>query len=657
MRRQAATSPSGSPSPASSSAASEGADRTAPDRGYLQDFLVTPVLLVVLLSFVAYPILVGAIAGQLDAVTLSVLKGDVSQFMQNFFNYSGLLFSFFASATYSFLYQQQESIYVSLYAEVTEARSLMEQLTLISQNRPSYPAILRSMREYVQELLQGVRSGCPPAVLVAAKPANDPLENILYLTSVGVPSAAYETVRSLRQGATQRKLPPEHFTLLWVLGGLELLAFPLLGAGISTYEPSALVALPGHIIYVQSFVFALLAGGIFGTLQVTQDLMSPTAGLYSLDSVLGELVEGLLDELDRRIASAPSSYEIGTDSSTMKDLPYGKLTLSDASQGNGGLLDEDGFPATPSQFESVEPRSEEFASLRRAVFCLSVGVAAALLFPVVVGVLKSALSAPALLAIREDNNAQWLQNFFTGIGFIFSLFVAQTFGFLYGQQEQIYFALYAEVSEAKALLEQLTLVCRTRPSYGEMLQDLQVYVRQDLQRIDLSPARLLAGGASGPDPLENVLYATSVGVPSYVYETVRGLRQARGARLGATQQKLPDAHFAILEVLGVLELCVFPILAAGCAGLEPEGAALLPGHVLFFHAVLFGAMTSAVSLTLAVLWDLRSPVGETYNLRAILKEMVSGLEQELDLRIRAAGVPHEEEEVGGRRGLAELKAA
>ncbi|CAJ1456693.1 unnamed protein product, partial [Effrenium voratum] len=106
--------------------------------------------------------------------------------------------------------------------------------------------------------------------------------------------------RGVRLGATQRKLPLEHFVLLNVLGALELLVFPLLGAGISGYEADA--ASPGHVLWVQSLVFALLAGGVVLALQVVQDLRSPTCGLYSLDETLEEMVEGLRAETHRRVA-------------------------------------------------------------------------------------------------------------------------------------------------------------------------------------------------------------------------------------------------------------------------------------------------------------------------------------------------------------------
>ena len=49
------------------------------------------------------------------------------------------------------------------------------------------------------------------------------------------------------------------------------------------------------------------------------------------------------------------------------------------------------------------------------------------------------------------------------------------------------------------------------------------------------------------DPLEAIMWMTSVGTPSVIYDTVKWLRQARGARLGAMQRKLPLATPASLE--------------------------------------------------------------------------------------------------------------
>ena len=47
---------------------------------------------------------------------------------------------------------------------------------------------------------------------------------------------------------------------------------------------------------------------------------------------------------------------------------------------------------------------------------------------------------------------------------------------------------------------------------------------------------------------------TSVGVPSGLYATVRDLRRARGARLGALQRKFPVLGILLLYFLAALEL-------------------------------------------------------------------------------------------------------
>ena len=125
------------------------------------------------------------------------------------------------------------------------------------------------------------------------------------------------------------------------------------------------------------------------------------------------------------------------------------------------------------------------------------------------------------------------------------------------------------------------------------------YVDDDLTRLSAEPVTALLGGSSTnyADPLEQVMWLTSVGSPGDVYETVRSLREARGQRLGALQRKLPAAHFGLLAVLGVLVLAIFPLLAAA------TGAAVAPEDgLLRVQAVLFGLMTFAIAVTLAVLY-------------------------------------------------------
>lgn len=167
------------------------------------------------------------------------------------------------------MYQQQEMVYYALFNEVTEAKSLLEQVALVCQGRSMYKQVLQAISQYVRYDLKALTSD--PAVLLSSRPVDDPLESIMYLTSVGVPSTVYETVRSLRQarasrlGALQRKLPGAHIVLLWVLAAIELVSFPLLGAGtqvIGGYK----------ILTVEGCLFGVMTGGIIMTLKVRNAL-------------------------------------------------------------------------------------------------------------------------------------------------------------------------------------------------------------------------------------------------------------------------------------------------------------------------------------------------------------------------------------------------
>jgi hypothetical protein len=148
-----------------------------------------------------------------------------------------------------------------------------------------------------------------PAILLSALPSEDPLEDILYLTSVGEPSVVYQTVRSLRQarayrlGALQRKLPDIHMTLLWVLAGIVLFTFPLLGAGVQTIGGS-------EILEVQSYYLGFIVFGMSLVMGVIYELQRPgEAGAYNARTVLAVMVGGLEEELKQRLAgqSFPSS--------------------------------------------------------------------------------------------------------------------------------------------------------------------------------------------------------------------------------------------------------------------------------------------------------------------------------------------------------------
>lgn len=160
--------------------------------------------------------------------------------------------------------------------------------------------------------------------------------------------------------------------------------------------------------------------------------------------------------------------------------------------------------------------------------------------------------------------------------------------------------------------------------YTRCLDSISKYVKDDLKQLQADPAVLLSARPAD-DPLESLMYMTSVGVPGTVYETVRSLRQARAARLGALQRKLPAAHMWLLWILAAIELVSFPLLGAGTQ--------IIGGYkILTVEGLLFGVMTSGIVMTLKVVGELWRPAGGAYNVDAVLSVMVSGLEEELQAR-------------------------
>ena len=289
--------------------------------------------------------------------------------------------------------------------------------------------------------------------------------------------------------------------------------------------------------------------------------------------------------------------------------------------------------------------SEVEASTRTAVGALGPALGAAVVFGCAFGPCASALRGlvdAEGLGVLANDEGQYFQNYVNAINVMFSLLLANTFTWLYGQQEQLFVALFGEVSVAKALLEQIAYVSRGRPEYGEeLLGHVRRYVKEDLTDLSAEPvAKLLGargaarGGAAAAetaDPLESVMWLTSVGTPGDVYDTVKALREARGQRLGALQRKLPLAHFALLGTLALLVLVIFPLLGAA------TGAAVAPGDgLLQVQAVLFGLMTFAIVLTLDVLYAFWLPAGSAYNVDNVLAVMIDGLEAEVEDRLAAA---------------------
>ena len=151
-----------------------------------------------------------------------------------------------------------------------------------------------------------------PSLLISARPADDPLEAILYLTSVGIPGNVYDTVRSLRQararrlGALQRKVPVIHLALLWVLAGIMILSFPVMvGVGGAASNAGLLYAWRGYnVMTLQGFLFGVATFAVVMTKMVLGELWRAKGGAYNVDAVLRVMVRGLERELEERMVEA-----------------------------------------------------------------------------------------------------------------------------------------------------------------------------------------------------------------------------------------------------------------------------------------------------------------------------------------------------------------
>lgn len=194
-------------------------------------------------------------------------------------------------------------------------------------------------------------------------------------------------------------------------------------------------------------------------------------------------------------------------------------------------------------------------------------------------------------------------------------------------KELVFYALFAEVTEAKSLLEQISLMAYGREKlYPALLSRMNDYVQNDLKLLSTRDPIVVTSGLPRDDPLESILYATSVGLPGVVYDTVRSLRQARANRCGALQRKLPALHVYCLRLLGVIVLASFPVCGSGSQAIAP--------NVLVLQSYMFGVLAFALTLVLNVVEELRdSRKRGAYNVDGILEVMVGGLEQELEERL------------------------
>ena len=287
-----------------------------------------PSAIIATIAYLIYPSVSMIIFGWINDIdATSVVANDYSQYIQNILTTSGLMFSITVGYTYYFLYQQQEAIYLSLFDEVTEAKCLLEQVALVSQGRSEmYHTILDHIDRYIQNDL--TQFFVEPSVLLSQRPIDDPLEQIMYLTSVGEPSVVYQTVRTLRQarasrlGALQRKLPPIHFALVYALALNILVVFPLLGAGSQSIGGM-------EILHVQAIYMAIIVFGIGIVLGVLNELNHPTrVGAYNVVSVLTVMVKGLVEEISDRQAGECEKHMVMMDSPSDDTLMYSDGQIS-----------------------------------------------------------------------------------------------------------------------------------------------------------------------------------------------------------------------------------------------------------------------------------------------------------------------------------------
>lgn len=264
--------------------------------------LVIPAVTAGFLGYLTFGPLSKAVRSFFGVGPLYILSNDQGQYLQNFLGVLGILFGLLIGNTYNFCYQQQVMIFMAFFEEISVAKSLLEQISLVCRGRPYYEAVLRNVERYVEREL---RLDLPPAVVLSSKPKDDPLEQIMWMTSVGTPSVVYDTVKWLRQargqrlGAVQRKLPPIHFVLLFVLGLFELVTFPLLSAGASSTNGN-------DCLPVEASIFGILVAATVLTLGVVLQLWRPSGSAYSVDSALDLMLQGLQDELrDRRNLTSP----------------------------------------------------------------------------------------------------------------------------------------------------------------------------------------------------------------------------------------------------------------------------------------------------------------------------------------------------------------
>ncbi|CAE7401965.1 tyrP-A [Symbiodinium natans] len=291
---------------------------------------------------------------------------------------------------------------------------------------------------------------------------------------------------------------------------------------------------------------------------------------------------------------------------------------------------------TPARRSRAELQKAFATIMVQALVCGSIG---GLLFCPLSEGLRSLMATPAQEVLKDDMT-QFTQNAFAVVLLVFGLLLGETLAMLLQRQDRLYCAIFQEVSEARSLVEQLTLLGGARQgraavsewtsNSATLLDSMETYLVQDLQR--LGEARILQNAGDEPDPLESLLFCTSVGVPSSVCSSVRAIRQARASRLAAAQRQFPVAHLLLIGVFGTCSLSIFLLLGAGLAGFE-AAEATRPGHLLAILAPLFGLLVGVQAITAAVLRELSLPGGsQIFRAQDVVQQSLEGLLAELRQR-------------------------
>lgn len=265
------------------------------------------------LQRIALPSVIAAVAGFfvfddlslfirsfLSTQAVQILNEDAANQIEDFCKVTQILFAVLAGSVASSLYAQQVAIHLAFFKEVSVARSLLEQTSFLCWGRPWYQSAIACIRDYVETDLCCFSK--PPAHMVALKPKVDPLECIMYMTSVGVPSVVCDSIKSLRSargdrlGALQRKCPVITIVLLYVLAILDLEPFIMLGAG-ATDSPG--------VLNVESWMFGFLTGMHMLLLRTIDELWQNSGGLFNVDTALEQMIAGLREELEFRAKEAP----------------------------------------------------------------------------------------------------------------------------------------------------------------------------------------------------------------------------------------------------------------------------------------------------------------------------------------------------------------